>query len=172
MSYVWISSRIQATSSTVSVRLAPGMTTMRFWAVCSVTSSVTWPTPEEIPGRTSTWLTSTPAFRGVSSSFSPKRSPPTQPIMVTSAPRRAHCRAWLAPLPPGAMWKDFPYTVWAELGTRSVVAITSITKLPTTRIRGFLGMIWQLLFASKRLSNALIIKLHKKNTSLFWQVKR
>ena len=37
---------IQATSSTVKVRLAPGITTMRFWALCSVTSNTTCPTPE------------------------------------------------------------------------------------------------------------------------------
>ncbi len=37
----------QATSSTVMAKLAPGQTVMRFWAPCSVTSRVMWPTPED-----------------------------------------------------------------------------------------------------------------------------
>ena len=89
-SYSAICSRSHDTSDAFSVRLAPGMTMMRFWAVWPETASVTWPTPEWQSDRTMTWPVSTPAFCSGSKSCRPNRSSPTQPTIVTSAPSRAH----------------------------------------------------------------------------------
>ena len=89
-SYSAICSRSHDTSDAFSVRLAPGMTMMRFWAVWPETASVTWPTPEWQSDRTMTWLVSTSAFCSGSKSWRPNRSSPTQPTIVTSAPSRAH----------------------------------------------------------------------------------
>ena len=140
-SYWPIWSFSQARSSTVRVKLAPGQTVMRFLAPSSVTSRVMWPTPEDSLGSTDTWDTSTPAAAAVSVMILPKASSPTWPTMVTWAPSRAHCTAWLAPLPPGAVWNFMPMTVSPELGTRRVLAIRSIIKLPTTRMLGFFKVI-------------------------------
>ena len=140
MSYWPMASFSQAMCSCFMVKLAPGQTVIRFLALCSVISRVMWPTPEDSSGSTVTWDTSTPASLAAFFRMVPKESAPTRPTMVTSAPRRAHCTAWLAPLPPGAVWNFMPTTVSPSLGARLVEAIRSIIKLPTTRILGFFSI--------------------------------
>jgi len=61
--------------------------------------------------------------------------------MVTWAPSRAHWTAWLAPFPPDAVRNPVPATVSPGLGARSVVAIRSIIKLPTTKMCGRFSML-------------------------------
>ena len=79
--------------------LLPGMT-MIWLLPCSSTITMARPVADwqaRMPG------VCTPADWRLSSSVSPKLSPPTQPIMLTSLSfaNRPAATAWLAPLPPG-----------------------------------------------------------------------
>src|ERR1700689_4433719 len=55
-------------------------------------------------------------------------------------PSLAAAHAWLAPLPPGNIWKLRPSTVSPGAGSWSTETTKSIFRLPTTTIAGFIAL--------------------------------
>ena len=88
-----------------------------------------------------TALTSTPAAARLAFRWSANTSYPTRPIMRTAtapAPSLPAAQAWLAPLPPGIIWKSRPSTVSPGTGRRSTDTTKSMFRLPTTTRAGII----------------------------------
>src|SRR6478609_11062803 len=120
-----------ATSSTPTSALLPGMTTMVLSASATVmmavpvcASAVSLIEPGSMPC----------ALRNVLSS-APNASVPSRPISVVFTPSRDAATAWFAPFPPGKYSTCRPATVSPTLGWRSAVATTSMLMLPAIKTR-------------------------------------
>src|SRR5580658_943188 len=92
-------------------------------------------TPVDCDLAACTALTSTPAAARLAFRWSANTSYPTRPIRRTAtapAPSLPAAQAWLAPLPPGIIWKSRPSTVSPGTGRRSTDTTKSMFRLPTT----------------------------------------
>lgn len=84
-----------------------------------------------------TLATSTPESSSSLRRGDAKLSRPTDPIIDTfvgGRERRAHATAWLAPLPPGAVWKLLAVKVSPAAGIRGVTVMRSVLREPIIRI--------------------------------------
>ena len=122
--------RMPARYSGVTRALAPGITVMAL----SFSATTIMARPLETPGTVAMCAVCTPLARRFSMSRGPKPSSPTQPNIVTSAPRRAAATAWLAPLPPGRSLRSLALTVSPGRGMRAESAVMSMLMLPITAI--------------------------------------
>ena len=114
-------------------RVAPGATAMAFSPSSLTTIRAT---PLGASGSTTTKLVSIPSLRRFDSEASPNSSRPTLATSVTRAPSRAAATAWFAPLPPAALKKEVPRTVWPAAGRAGALTTRSVFELPTTTMRG------------------------------------
>mmetsp|Transcript_88495 Transcript_88495/g.222779 ORF Transcript_88495/g.222779 Transcript_88495/m.222779 type:complete len:293 (-) Transcript_88495:138-1016(-) len=111
-----ISARAASASAADNVSNAPGMMMIEFCPV--VSSTVMGATPEATFVARVTCCASTPCCSKLWSVSSPNLSSPTLEIIMTSAPKRAACTAWLAPLPPKPVENFVPCTVSPGFGIR------------------------------------------------------
>src|SRR5206468_223725 len=117
--------------SVVSAALAPGMTTMLFWASSSTTISAVPDGPRTVRSA----LVSTPASRSVARIASAYTSSPTAAIIAQRAPARAAAIAWLEPFPPTIVASERAITVSPGRGSAAPRATRSMLQLPTTATR-------------------------------------
>src|ERR1039457_1948637 len=111
---------------------------MEFWPCLSTQMRAT---PVACDLVACTALTSTPAAARLAFRWSAKTSYPTRPIRRTAtapAPSLPAAQAWLAPLPPGIIWKSRPSTVSPGTGRRSTDTTKSMFRLPTTTRAGII----------------------------------
>src|SRR5262249_14019752 len=50
-------------------------------------------------------------------------------------------QAWLAPFPPGSIWKSRPVTVWPAPGSLAICTTKSMLRLPATAMGFFMGLL-------------------------------
>src|SRR5579863_5891407 len=127
-----------STSAGFSASFAPFTTRMRF---CPLGSTKIGATPLDKPSTCFTWAASMPSFLKFSIVAGPNRSLPTRATMNTSAPQSRAATAWFAPFPPNPRLNFCPKMVSPGFGNRSAKVVRSMFALPTTAIRGRLGIV-------------------------------
>ena len=120
-----------ATSPGSTEAFAPAITAMTFSpSACTRISAV-----PVLAWVSATLVRSTPPASSRARASLANASLPTAPISRVAPPARAAAKAWLAPLPPGAVLKRSPGTVSPGRGRRATVAIRSRLTEPMTMIK-------------------------------------
>ena len=130
ISLFFIASILLSISSSLTSKLAPGETTIEFWAFLSTVISATPVAPFEV----CIYVVSTLSFFSEFIRVCPNPSSPTLPIIDTFPFNLAIATAWLAPFPPGTSLKLLPIIVCPGFGIVSTLTTKSIFKLPITHI--------------------------------------